>query len=132
MSAVAASVKNLGDRVITQVNSVETKVDNLSVGGRNYISPKNIKGYYAHEPQYNASTQEWTVVIDNGTGGAWGGGICFQGTGIVVPWGQAYTDSVEVYVTDSNLKWNVDTNNSSVAGASWRHRYSCSVGASLY
>lgn len=116
---VTASVKNLGDRVITQVNSVETKVDNLSVGGRNYISPKNIKGYYAHEPQYNASTQEWTVVIDNGTGGAWGGGICFQGTGIVVPWGQAYTDSVEVYVTDSNLKWNVDTNNSSVAGASW-------------
>lgn len=116
---VTASVKNLGDRVITQVNSVETKVDNLSVGGRNYISPKNIKGYYAHEPQYNASTQEWTVVIDNGTGGAWGGGICFQGTGIVVPWGQAYTDSVEVYVTDSNLTWNVDTNNSSVAGASW-------------
>lgn len=116
---VTASVKNLGDRVITQVNSVETKVDNLSVGGRNYISPKNIKGYYAHEPQYNASTQEWTVVIDNGTGGAWGGGICFQGTGIVVPWGQAYTDSVEVYVTDSNLKWNVDTNNSSIAGASW-------------
>ncbi len=31
---VTASVKNLGDRVITQVNSVETKVDNLSVGGR--------------------------------------------------------------------------------------------------
>ena len=116
---VTASVKNLGDRVITQVNSVETKVDNLSVGGRNYISPKNIKGYYAHEPQYNASTQEWTVVIDNGTGGAWGGGICFHDTGIVVPWGQAYTDSVEVYVTDSNLTWNVDTNNSSVAGDSW-------------
>ena len=116
---VTASVKNLGDRVITQVNSVETKVDNLSVRGRNYISPKNKNGYYPHEPQYNASTQEWTVVIDNGTGGAWGGGICFQGTGIVVPWGQAYTDSVEVYVTDSNLKWNVDTNNSSVAGASW-------------
>lgn len=123
---ITASVKNLGDRVTTQVNSVETrvinvndKVDNLSVGGRNYVSPKNIKGYYAHEPQYNASTQEWTVAIDNGTGGAWGGGICFQGTGIVVPWGHAYTDSVEVYVTDPNLTWNVDTDNSSVAGASW-------------
>ena len=38
---VTASVKNLGDRVITQVNSVETrvnnKVDNLQVGGRNLL-----------------------------------------------------------------------------------------------
>lgn len=116
---VTASVKNLGDRVTTQVNSITSKVDNLSVGGRNYISPKNIKGYYAHEPQYNASTQEWTVVIDNGTGGAWGGGICFQGTGIVVPWGQAYTDSVEVYVTDPNLTWIVDINNGPISGNAW-------------
>ena len=38
---VTASVKNLGDRVITQVNSVETrvnnKIDNLEVGGRNLL-----------------------------------------------------------------------------------------------
>ena len=38
---VTASVKNLGDRVTTEVNSVETrvnnKVDNLQVGGRNLL-----------------------------------------------------------------------------------------------
>lgn len=32
---VTASVKNLGDRVTTEVNSIETKVDGIQIGGRN-------------------------------------------------------------------------------------------------
>lgn len=34
---VTASVKNLGDRVTTQVNSITAKVDNLQIGGRNLL-----------------------------------------------------------------------------------------------
>lgn len=114
---VTASVKNLGDRVTTQVNSVETRVinvndklNNLSVGGRNYISPNKIAKAYA-DLNYDANSQVWTVNIPNGTGGYWGAGITFAQTDMVVPWGQAYTDSVEIYVTEPNLTWNVDINN---------------------
>ena len=44
---VTASVNNLGDRVITQVNSVETKINDIKVGGRNYLrdSDKSIFGW---------------------------------------------------------------------------------------
>lgn len=34
---VTASVKNLGDRVTTEVNSITAKVDNLQIGGRNLL-----------------------------------------------------------------------------------------------
>lgn len=48
---VTASVKNLGDRVITQVNSVETrvnnKVDNLKAGGDNLIRNGDANAYNA-------------------------------------------------------------------------------------
>lgn len=54
---VTASVKNLGDRVTTQVNSVETRVtnvndklDNLSVGGRNLLLDTDLM-----------SSQYWTA-----------------------------------------------------------------------
>ena len=42
-----ASVKNLGDRVTTEVNSVTTKINNIQVGGRNYLrnSDKSITGF---------------------------------------------------------------------------------------
>ena len=42
-----ASVKNLGDRVTTEVNSVTKKINNIQVGGRNYLrnSDKSITGF---------------------------------------------------------------------------------------
>lgn len=47
---VTASVKNLGDRVTTQVNSVTSKVNNLSVGGRNLLLDTDLM-----------SSQYWTA-----------------------------------------------------------------------
>ena len=44
---VSASVKNLGDRVTTEVNSVTTKINDIKVGGRNYLrnSDKSTSGW---------------------------------------------------------------------------------------
>jgi len=108
---VTASVKNLGDRVTTEVTGLTTKIDNINVGGRNYISPNKISKYYQDNLTYDSAKQEWTTQIPNGCGGSWGAGIQFLQTNMIVPWGQAYTDSIEVYVTDSGLKHQIDINN---------------------
>lgn len=57
---VTASVKNLGDRVITQVNSVETKVDGIQIGGRNLAvgTDKDI----VIDDTNNKGTQGWQFV----------------------------------------------------------------------
>ncbi|PWT33282.1 phage specificity protein, partial [Limosilactobacillus reuteri] len=64
---VTASVKNLGDRVTTQVNSVETKVtnvndkvDNLSIGGRNLL-----KGTRDFNSKYWYQSGDSTFLEDN-------------------------------------------------------------------
>lgn len=64
---VTASVKNLGDRVTTQVNSVETKVinvndkvDNLSIGGRNLL-----KGTRDFNSKYWYQNGDHTALADN-------------------------------------------------------------------
>lgn len=72
---VTASVKNLGDRVITQVNSVETrvnnKVDNLKAGGDNLIRNGDANAYNAtpwentnfgkHEFYYNGTKNMFVI-----------------------------------------------------------------------
>ncbi|WP_179121565.1 phage head spike fiber domain-containing protein [Limosilactobacillus reuteri] len=57
---VTASVKNLGDRVTTQVNSVETKVDGIQIGGRNLAvgTDKDI----VIDDTNNKGTQGWQFV----------------------------------------------------------------------
>lgn len=64
---VTASVKNLGDRVTTEVNSVETKVtnvndkvDNLSIGGRNLL-----KGTRDFNSKYWYQSGDHTALADN-------------------------------------------------------------------
>lgn len=59
---VTASVKNLGDRVITQVNSVETKVDNMKIGGRNLL-----KGTRDFNSKYWYQSGDHTALADNPT-----------------------------------------------------------------
>lgn len=58
---VTASVKNLGDRVTTQVNSVTSKVDGIQIGGRNLAigTDKDI----VIDDTNNKGTQGWQFVI---------------------------------------------------------------------
>lgn len=56
-----ASVKNLGDRVTTEVNSIETRVDGIQIGGRNLAvgTDKDI----VIDDTNNTGTQGWCFVI---------------------------------------------------------------------
>lgn len=57
---VTASVKNLGDRVTTQVNSVTSKVDNMKMGGRNLL-----KGTRDFNSKYWYQSGDHTALADN-------------------------------------------------------------------
>lgn len=57
---VTASVKNLGDRVITQVNSITSKVDNMKIGGRNLL-----KGTRDFNSKYWYQSGDHTALADN-------------------------------------------------------------------
>lgn len=57
---VTTSVKNLGDRVITQVNSITTKVDNMKIGGRNLL-----KGTRDFNSKYWYQSGDHTALADN-------------------------------------------------------------------
>ncbi|MFR0543601.1 phage specificity protein [Limosilactobacillus reuteri] len=59
---VTASVNNLGDRVITQVNSIKTKVDNMKIGGRNLL-----KGTRDFNSKYWYQSGDHTALADNPT-----------------------------------------------------------------
>lgn len=59
---VTASVKNLGDRVTTQVNSITTKVDNMKIGGRNLL-----KGTRDFNSKYWYQSGDHTALADNPT-----------------------------------------------------------------
>ncbi|WP_322975829.1 phage head spike fiber domain-containing protein, partial [Limosilactobacillus reuteri] len=57
---VTASVKNLGDRVTTQVDSIKTKVDNMKIGGRNLL-----KGTRDFNSKYWYQSGDHTALADN-------------------------------------------------------------------
>lgn len=59
---VTASVKNLGDRVTTEVNSVTSKVDNMKMGGRNLL-----KGTRDFNSKYWYQSGDHTALADNPT-----------------------------------------------------------------
>ena len=59
---VTASVKNLGDRVTTQVNSITSKVDNMQMGGRNLL-----KGTRDFNSKYWYQSGDHTALADNPT-----------------------------------------------------------------
>ncbi|MCH5379009.1 hypothetical protein [Limosilactobacillus reuteri] len=57
---VTASVKNLGDRVTTEVNSITSKVDNMKMGGRNLL-----KGTRDFNSKYWYQSGDHTALEDN-------------------------------------------------------------------
>ncbi|MCC4466842.1 phage head spike fiber domain-containing protein [Limosilactobacillus reuteri] len=57
---VTASVKNLGDRVTTEVNSITSKVDNMKIGGRNLL-----KGTRDFNSKYWYQSGDHTALADN-------------------------------------------------------------------
>lgn len=59
-TVVTASVKNLGDRVTTQVNSITSKVDNMKIGGRNLL-----KGTRDFNSKYWYQSGDHTALADN-------------------------------------------------------------------
>lgn len=57
---ITASVKNLGDRVTTEVNSITSKVDNMKIGGRNLL-----KGTRDFNSKYWYQSGDHTALEDN-------------------------------------------------------------------
>ncbi|WP_225361101.1 phage specificity protein [Limosilactobacillus reuteri] len=57
---ITASVKNLGDRVTTEVNSITSKVDNMKIGGRNLL-----KGTRDFNSKYWYQSGDHTALADN-------------------------------------------------------------------
>lgn len=105
------------DHLSTKFSSIDNKIDGISVGGTNYMS-HNLISAVNSTLTYNANSGEWTAQIANGAGGTWGGGIQFNKSRMEVPWNYAYTDSVEIYVTDPGLEYMMDINNFGVVNDS--------------
>ena len=105
------------DHFSTKFSSIDNKIDGISVGGTNYMS-HNLISAANSTLTYDANSGEWTAQIANGAGGTWGGGVQFNKSLMQVPWDHAYTDSIEVYVTDPKLYTNVDVNNYGVVNDS--------------
>ncbi|KRL91693.1 hypothetical protein [Limosilactobacillus ingluviei] len=106
------------DHFSTKFSSIDNKIDGISVGGTNYMSHNLISAVNSTLVSYDGNTDVYTVTIPSGAGGAWGGGIGFNKSKMEVPWGQAYTDSIEVYVTNPGLTWSYDINNHGVVADS--------------
>lgn len=105
------------DHFSTKFSSIDNKIDGISVGGTNYMSHDLISGANS-TLSYDANSGEWTTQIANGAGGTWGAGVQFNKSLMQVPWDHAYTDSIEVYVTDPGLEWMMDINNFGVVNDS--------------
>lgn len=105
------------DHFSTKFSSIDNKIDGISVGGTNYMSHDLISGVNS-TLSYDANSGEWTAQIANGAGGTWGAGVQFNKSLMQVPWDHAYTDSIEVYVTDPGLEWMMDINNFGVVNDS--------------
>ena len=103
------------DHFSTRFSSIDNRLNNI--GGTNYITAQLIRPSHSNL-SYDSNTGIWTAVIGNGSGGIFGGGIGFNKSKMEVPWGQPYTDSVEVYVTDKGLTWSYDINNNGVVNDS--------------
>nr|WP_277997253.1 carbohydrate binding domain-containing protein [Bacillus cereus] len=102
--------KAINDAINNSANNANNKIDNLKIGSRNIVRKKQLTPINTASPSYDEATNTWTLTVNVGAGGAWGGGLRITDKFSVIPIGSWYTTSFEVY-SPVDITWNNDTNN---------------------
>lgn len=107
------TLEQTADGFKTSIGKLTQSVDGIDVGsGTNYMREDSVKPYNTNSWSKNADADgfSWGMWVPNGDN-TWGYGVDFAGGQIKVPYGSAYTDSVEVWTDTPGLKYRVDVNN---------------------
>ena len=98
--------------------NVESKINNITVGGRNLISTSTI-GTHSSTGSFDRETNTWTLTATAGNTNQWGCGLGINSTKtVLVPYGQTYILSFEIKVPRA-CTWNIDVNNYAFGVPSW-------------
>lgn len=102
----------------TQLNG---KIDELKVGGRNYLRESWVTNRNAQSATYDSNTKTWTVKLTAGGGDGFGQGLRFTSTAdrnLVIPYGQTAIVSMEIK-PEYNCSFVFDINNYPMSGSAW-------------
>ena len=98
--------------------NVESKINNITVGGRNLISTSTI-GTHSSTGSFDREANTWTLTATAGNTDQWGCGLGINSTKtVLVPYGQTYILSFEIKVPRA-CTWNIDVNNYAFGVPSW-------------
>lgn len=102
----------------TQLNS---KIDGLKVGGRNYLRESWVTNRNAQSATYDSATKTWTIKLAAGGGDAYSQGLRFTSAAdrnLVIPYGQTAIISMEIK-PEYNCQFGMDINNYPMSGSAW-------------
>ena len=115
--AINSASTDATNKVNSAKNELNTKIDNIQVGGRNLIRKADL-GQNNSTATYDGATNTWTINATAGAGETWGCGLVVKNKNALVPYGKSYVLSFEIKVPKA-CSWNFDINNYALTGSSW-------------